>query len=210
MVEATAATWRERSALTRRQRSGDKVLRAARELFNEVGYDATSVEQIALEAGVGTATVYNRFGSKAGVVCAIIAQEAASLDDAASGDLAKGLPAPDLVRRHLLREATVLAKHRTITHALLYALADETRLSSVNDAREVVNLTPSLQEPLARLIRAGQQRGELASVVKPSEAAMMAHNLLILRLISVPIQTPQRIVQGILGLLMQGLLPREP
>jgi len=210
MTEPTPVTWRERSALTRRQRSGDKVLRAARELFNKIGYEATSVEQIAVEAGIGTATVYNRFGSKAGVVCAIIAREAASLDHAASRDLARNLPAPETVRRHLAREATLLAKHRTITHALLYALADETRLSPADDVREVTNLTPSLQEPLARLIRAGQQRGEFASVVKPSEAAMMAHNLLVLRLISVPIQTPQRIVQGILGLLMQGLLPRQP
>ena len=49
----------------------DEVLRAARRLFAEQGYAATTVGQVASEAGVAVQTVYSSVGSKAALVLAL-------------------------------------------------------------------------------------------------------------------------------------------
>lgn len=59
---------RERMAL---QTRGD-ILRAARRLFAERGYRATSVNDIAEAAGVAVQTIYARLGSKRGMLMALI------------------------------------------------------------------------------------------------------------------------------------------
>jgi AcrR family transcriptional regulator len=48
------------------------ILVAARRLFAERGYAATSVVEIAQEAGVAVQTIYSRLGSKGGVVLALL------------------------------------------------------------------------------------------------------------------------------------------
>ncbi|MBV9196421.1 MAG: TetR/AcrR family transcriptional regulator [Solirubrobacterales bacterium] len=59
---------RERMA---QQTRGD-ILRAARRLFAERGYAATSINDIAEEAGVAIQTIYARLGSKRGLLLALI------------------------------------------------------------------------------------------------------------------------------------------
>jgi len=53
------------------QPRGD-ILRAARRLFAERGYAATSINDIAEEAGVAIQTIYARLGSKRGLLLALI------------------------------------------------------------------------------------------------------------------------------------------
>ena len=48
------------------------ILAAARRLFAERGYTATSINDIAAEAGVAVQTIYARLGSKRGMVLALI------------------------------------------------------------------------------------------------------------------------------------------
>jgi len=73
------------AALTRQT-----ILRAARELFRERGYGATTARALAERAGVAVQTIYTAFGSKAGVATALV-----ELASAESGilELAKRLPA---------------------------------------------------------------------------------------------------------------------
>ncbi len=58
----------------------DRVVEAGLELFSTRGYATTTVTELAAEAGVAVDTIYKAFGSKVGVVEAII--EAARSDDA--------------------------------------------------------------------------------------------------------------------------------
>lgn len=53
----------QRAAVTRRT-----ILQAARVLFSERGYASTSVKLLAQHAGVAVQTIYDTFGSKAGVL----------------------------------------------------------------------------------------------------------------------------------------------
>lgn len=61
------ATARER----RKQARVDLVLDAAGELFAQQGYDETKIEQIAAEADVAPATVYNYFSTKPNILMAL-------------------------------------------------------------------------------------------------------------------------------------------
>jgi len=54
------ASWRQQQA----QGTRDRIAEAARHLFAQQGYGATSIEAIAAEAGVATRTVYSAFGAK--------------------------------------------------------------------------------------------------------------------------------------------------
>lgn len=66
-TQTARASLRERhSALTRRS-----ILDAARRLFARDGFQATSVRELAGEAGVAVQTVYTAFGSKRGVAVAL-------------------------------------------------------------------------------------------------------------------------------------------
>jgi AcrR family transcriptional regulator len=61
--------------LTHRQRQAlatqELIVNAARELFLELGYGATTIDAIATKAGVGVSTVYAVFGNKRGILKAI-------------------------------------------------------------------------------------------------------------------------------------------
>ena len=54
------------------QQTRRDILRAARRLFAERGYAATSINDIAEEAGVAIQTIYARLGSKRGMLLALI------------------------------------------------------------------------------------------------------------------------------------------
>ncbi len=65
-----------------RQRNLEHVLRAAREVFGELGYGAP-MEDVARRARVGVGTVYRRFPSKDVLVRRIAEEETARLTDQA-------------------------------------------------------------------------------------------------------------------------------
>jgi len=54
-----------------RERSREKILSAALELFANKGYDATSIDSIAKKAGISKGLIYNYFESKKSILLAI-------------------------------------------------------------------------------------------------------------------------------------------
>ncbi|MEQ8952373.1 helix-turn-helix domain-containing protein, partial [Parvibaculum sp.] len=55
------------------QKRREAVLAAADRLFRSVGYDAARIEDIAEHSEVSLGTIYNYFGSKGGIMEALIA-----------------------------------------------------------------------------------------------------------------------------------------
>lgn len=55
-----------------KQRRWDLVLDAAETLFRRQGYDSTTIEEIAAEADVSIGTMYTYFGSKSGIMRALM------------------------------------------------------------------------------------------------------------------------------------------
>ncbi|HRV70100.1 MAG TPA: TetR/AcrR family transcriptional regulator [Marmoricola sp.] len=60
---------RRRPAQERSRRRFDEILRAARALLVEVGFEAFTADQVALRAGVPIGSLYQFFGNKYAIVC---------------------------------------------------------------------------------------------------------------------------------------------
>ena len=50
------------------------IVAAARKLFMEAGYEGTTIDGIAEEAGLSGVTVHNYYGTKSGVLMAVVAE----------------------------------------------------------------------------------------------------------------------------------------
>lgn len=62
-------------------RNREKVLAAARRLFEQRGVGNVAIDEIAREAGVGKGTVFHRFGDRAGLVMALVDDEERELQE---------------------------------------------------------------------------------------------------------------------------------
>jgi AcrR family transcriptional regulator len=60
----------------------DTILQVARRLFVQQGYTATSMRQVAEEAGIGKATIYHHFPDKQTIVMAILEKNIGQMDEA--------------------------------------------------------------------------------------------------------------------------------
>lgn len=65
----------------RKQATRGKVLDAARDLFDEVGYENTTIRAIAGRAGVSVGSVFTTFTSKADILSQVVLERMATLHD---------------------------------------------------------------------------------------------------------------------------------
>lgn len=78
-------TPRARAAATRKQRTRQRLVDAARELFNEHGFYDSKLSDISPRAGVATGTFYNHFSSKEEVFHAVMIDVLAELQTSGPG-----------------------------------------------------------------------------------------------------------------------------
>jgi AcrR family transcriptional regulator len=99
MIETIDPEQRRRTAQTPSGRSGAETRRrliaSAEELFGDRGIDGVSVRSVNAHAGVGPAAVHYHFGSKAGLVEAVIGARAADVLEAVSAGTAALAARPD-------------------------------------------------------------------------------------------------------------------
>jgi AcrR family transcriptional regulator len=129
-------------------RNVERILRAAREVYGEVGPDAP-VEAVARRAGVGERTLYRRFPAKADLV-------RAALDQSIAEDLT---PVIDKARRadDPLRGLTQL-----IEAAISLGAREHHLLTAARRAGSLTSdISTSLNAALGELARAGQRAGRI-------------------------------------------------
>ncbi|GAA0419357.1 TetR/AcrR family transcriptional regulator [Streptomyces luteireticuli] len=143
------------------------ILRSTRELIDEVGYPALTVDRVAARAGVGKAAIYRRYASKAEMafVATVHEQQLAPMTDTGSlpGDLLA------LVRAFHVRMAAPAA--RQLAPALIGELAVNPELKT----RFQDTFLATEQAAFAEIIERAVVRGELDGPVDPA----MAHLLLL-------------------------------
>lgn len=89
-------------------RNREKVLAAARHLFEQRGVANVTIDEIARAAGVGKGTVFHRFGDRAGLVMALVDDEERALQERIlRGDPPLGPGAPPADRMVALMDALV-------------------------------------------------------------------------------------------------------
>jgi AcrR family transcriptional regulator len=144
-----------------------KILQATRELIDDIGYPALTVDQIAARAGVGKAAIYRRYASKAEMAFAATMDEQQLPASTTTGSLHGDLLA--LVRAFHHRMATSAARH------LAPALINELAVNPELDSRFKETFLAAEQAALAGIIEQAVARDELAGPVDPA----MAHLLLL-------------------------------
>ncbi|MEU8802872.1 TetR/AcrR family transcriptional regulator [Spirillospora sp. NPDC048819] len=144
-----------------------KILETTRELIDEVGYPALTVDQVAARAGVGKAAIYRRYASKAEMAFVAAMHGQRPPPPADTGTLHGDLLA--LVRAFHVRMAAPLARH------LAPALMSEMAVNPELDARFQNTFLAAEQAEFAEIVQRAAARGELAGPVDPA----MAHLLLL-------------------------------
>ncbi len=99
-TSATAGVRNHRVRMTAAERR-EQLLAVSRHLFAARGFDGTSIEEIAAQAGVSKPVVYEHFGGKDGLYAVVVEREMNRLLDRVTGALSAGHP------RELLEQAAM-------------------------------------------------------------------------------------------------------
>jgi AcrR family transcriptional regulator len=159
--------------LLRGQRSRAVILRAARELFEERGFDKATLRTIAERAGMGASSIYRHFQSKEELLIA----ELVDLQEEAwrrfrEGDERKS-PTRARVRRFLDCQHALLAEDSDLT---LIALRATTR-PGARVASEVLALNDRTIGLLMEIMQMGRMQANLRRNVDVLEAARVVFNI---------------------------------
>lgn len=144
--------------------AGQRVIVAARELFTERGYAATTTRAIAERAGVNEVTLFRRFSTKVGILRAIaaeFAEQAAGIAVSAGPESSgTGGSGPEQVRARLRELARMEVGSALANGGLALRLALEAR--SVPEIAEVIGAGASGNfDGLVRYLVGCQQDGVL-------------------------------------------------
>lgn len=189
-------------ALGERLDVADRILAAARLVFSRTGFDGAKLDEVAREAGVGTATVYRQFRDKEGLIRAFVdrfspRRAVFAVTITPTGDL----------RADLERVALALLRAGAENRDLL-RLAVLERLRGGRWA-EVLNSSPmSSHKSITELLRAYAARGAL----RPGDAAHLARAFAGILIASVsgplvkgsPFPDPEQTARFVTGLFLDG------
>lgn len=160
---ATVTSRRERKRLHTQRR----IYEAAVQLFEEKGYDATTMDDIAELADTARATTYNYFPRKS---CFLDEWMQRRRDQVSANLTARGddsQPIADVLHTYLDELARINLVQEKLTRTLLPAWVRAG--GPIEDA-------PALADVLIRYIRAGQERGEIRADCDAERAAHLIRN----------------------------------
>jgi AcrR family transcriptional regulator len=170
-VDRTLARRPGMSKAERSARSDAEIMRAAARLIARQGYGKTSLIQIGLEAGYSGALISNRFGSKEGLLRALLERITTRFnDDQIRPALAgrKGLEALCAVMDAYLREL----EEREDRVRIFYVLMGEGLGSVPEVLPSFSRLNESLRADAEQRIREGIDAGEIRPDVDPKVEAL--------------------------------------
>ncbi|MBR9649752.1 TetR/AcrR family transcriptional regulator [Thalassobius aquimarinus] len=156
-------TLRARQKEDRRKR----IVLSAKALFKEKGYEKTTIENIAEATGVSGVTVHNYYGTKAGVLLALVVEN----DEALIARLNESLPREDID----LVELVVAFAHVIMDHAITHldkeiwrqVIAAVTTEAGTRLSEAYFKLDQQLAYVLVNRIEAAQAAGAIPEKVDP-------------------------------------------
>ncbi|WP_343080051.1 TetR/AcrR family transcriptional regulator [Ostreiculturibacter nitratireducens] len=157
------------SSLRARQKEDrrNRIVSSAKDLFKRKGYDKTTIENIAVAAGVSGVTVHNYYGTKAGVLLALVIESDKRLIERLDASLSRedgGLVALTLSFARQIMEHAITNLEKDIWRQVIAAVTTEagTQLSKAYS-----KLDEQLALVLVRRLEAMQAAGRLAKEVSP-------------------------------------------
>lgn len=139
------------------------VLRTAIELFNQRGYDATSISDLATELGVTKSAVYHHYGSKEELLAAALDEALEELSSAveAAATATDGEPSSVRLRATVEAAVRILADHLPAVTLLLRVRGNSDLERSALERRRHID------ERLTALVRQAVADGDLRGDVEP-------------------------------------------
>jgi AcrR family transcriptional regulator len=152
------------------QRKHDAIAAAALVLFARDGYERTSVDAIAAEAGVSKRTVYSHYGDKENLFLLILHETYDTMRERVGDIVDRNLRDVDDVRlalttcvREIVRTITRAPERATLIRLLI---SEAPHFPAILDLWHNRGIVPLLAEPLAKLAAAG-----LLGTDDPAQAA---------------------------------------
>ena len=174
---AQAAPQTRRTQEERKAESERRIIRAAVELFATQGYLKTTMNQVGEAAGYTGGLVSHRFGSKEGLLKAVIERITQRFLEDQLRPSVEAESAEEAVRAMIdiyLREVTI----RQSRIRALYVIMGEA-LGAVPEVREdIARLNDGFRNRLANLARRGIESGEFSAGVDPEAAGILILGLL--------------------------------
>ena len=137
--------------------AGERIQVAALELFAERGFHGTGIRELAVRAGLSSATLYHYMGTKEDLLVRIMRESLERLLTAGQ-QIARAGPAPErmagLVQIHVLTHATQRLQTQVVD--------GEMRALSPTRRREIVALRDEYETLWSRAIETGQEDGDFA------------------------------------------------
>jgi len=197
----------------KRHRTFASIVDSAEASFGAIGYDATSMEAIALSAGVSVGTVYNYFGTKSAILAATVTRQMDKIMTEAPDrlDLGASDPVDVLMPVVAVYLDAMTAYGPGILKELLRAGFDAGQTALLAD---LVSADERILGQLSELLRVMRSRGLLSAHVDIDAAAVLIYSIVAVALMvfaSIPETTPQDVTDTCreqLKLAFSGLVAR--
>jgi AcrR family transcriptional regulator len=164
-----------RRSRTRSSEVERELVTAAEVVLGRDGPGGLTLRAVAMEAGIAQTSVYNRFGSKDGLVDALLVvgfdRLRAVIDAAASGaavSRAAGGTKPDMLTR--LRDCALMYRDFALENSRFYAIMFEDAIPQECHSREVYDHATAVIDALIRLVELTAAAGQIAAP-DPAETA---------------------------------------
>jgi len=141
--------------------SRERLLDAAEELFALRGFGGVGLAEVAQRAGLGKASLFHHFPSKAQLYCAVMARVLTTLDDALVRTLAEGGSPTARLERLSDTAIDVLASNQAYPRLLIRVLVEDSELpSGLAQGKEAADALSRIGVTVLRLLQEGMDVGE--------------------------------------------------
>ncbi len=141
--------------------SRENLLDAAEALFARRGFGGVGLAEVAARAGLGKASLFHHFPSKAQLYCAVMARVLTTLDDALVRALAEGGSPTARLDRWVDTVIDVLAANRAYPRLLVRVLVEEDELPhGLAEGKQAADAVRRIGAAAVRLLREGMEVGE--------------------------------------------------
>jgi len=160
----------------KKQETFDAIVSAASLSFQERGYHGTTIEVIAVEAGVSAGTVYNYFGAKNAILLAVVTRdtEQAFVDASDAIDLSSSDPVEILMPLITVYVDAMTALGRDVLKELFRAGFDPAESDVMAD---LVSLDERSILQIGEAFALLQAHGLAAETADPGSAAMLIYSI---------------------------------
>lgn len=197
----------------RRGRPGydqETVLRRAIDLFNERGYDATSIADLARDLGLSKSAIFHHVASKEDLLAAALDEALAGLTAAteaarSSGGTATDVSAYERLRATVAESVRILAAHLPAVTLLLRVRGNSEVEQRALQQRRVIDDT------LAALVRQAAADGDIRGDIEPELVSRLVFgtvNSLVEWYRPGGAVTPDDLADAVTRLAFEGLAPR--